>query len=1495
MSLMPPFFKLSPKEVHSLDPQQRLLLEVSWEALENAAIEISTLEESRTGVFVGVSSDDYAQFHRHSGQNERINAYAITGTTASTVAGRLSYFYGLTGPSMAIDTACSSSLVALHLACQSLRLRESNLALVGGVNLMLTPELHICFSKLQALSPDGHCKTFDASANGYARGEGCGLLVLKRLSDALNDDDHILAVVRGSAVNQDGNSSGLTAPNGLAQQQVIREALNNAVLNSADISYIEAHGTGTSLGDPIEIEALGKIFKASHTAESPLLIGSAKTNIGHTEPVAGLAGLIKIIQSLQHDLIPPHLHFNQPSPYIPWDELPFKVVTKLTTWPHSDKPRVAGLSAFGFSGTNAHLIIEEAPHTQTQVSELKIPTHLLTLSAKSKKALADLASRYVDYLSSEETAAIADICYTANVGRTHFENRLAVVGNSTEEIKQKLSDYVTNTSINGIYKTPDIEHTGKIAFLFTGQGSQYVNMGRQLYETQPTFRKTLEYCNEILRDYLSPPLLEVLYSSPDNQSKLDETAYTQPALFALEYALAELWQSWGIKPSYVMGHSVGEYVAACVAGVFSLEDGLKLIAERARLMQALPREGEMVTVFASVAQVAVVIQPHNQQVSIAAINGPENIVISGQRDAINAIITTLEVEGISIKSLNVSHAFHSPLMEPMLPDFEAIARKITFSPPKINLISNLTGELATADITTPEYWCRHIRQPVRFATSMATLSQQGCDVFVEIGPKPALLGMGRQCLPEDVGVWLPSLRQGQDDWQQILQNLGELYVRGATIDWTGFDRDYQRRRVALPTYPFQRQRYWINQEKSIMSSNHTVEKNHQTTVGVQQRQDTILSKLYTVMAELFQMSPSEIKLDIPLLEMGADSLIIGQAVRKIENLFGLTLNIRQLFEELNTLEALATYIDQNLSSEWGLTELPSVPKQKTLPQTEELASEKSDIGTTGYILERVLTQQLETVSQAMSVVSQQLGLLQSGHFRTQLSSRPLSQATTVDTSVVKSTPPVQSSAFWGGSEIQRRQLTAVQQRHLGGLIASYTKRTQNSKQQEQTYRPVLADMRSALIFRPETKEMCYPIIAESAQGSKLWDIDGNEYIDLTMGFGVHLFGHQPAFITEALEEQLKEGTQLGPQSKRAGEVAKLICELTGMQRVTFCNSGTEAVMTSLRIARAATGRQKIILFSGAYHGHFDGTLAITSINENQQGTAAPMAPGVLQKMVDDVLVLPYGTQQSLSIIKAHAHELAAVLVEPVQSRQPDLQPKTFLHKLREVTKASGTPLIFDEMITGFRIHQGGAQAWFGVEADIATYGKVIGGGMPIGIVAGKADYMARIDGGIWQYGDTSFPQVERTFYAGTFCKHPLAMATARAVLRHLKKQGATLQEQLNQRTTYLAETLNAYCEQHNMPLRVVNFGSLFRFALVNNLSYLYQPLEMDLLYYHLIEKGIYIWEGRLCFLSTAHTQEDIENIIQAVKESIEELRGGEFIQERLKKSRLRQQENRGQI
>ena len=806
------FFGISPREAQSLDPQQRLLLEVSWEALERAYLVPDNLFNSLTGVFLGICGNDYLSNLVTSQMPE---AYWGTGNAHSVAAGRLSYILGLTGPSLAIETACSSSLVSVHLACQSLRQRECNLALAGGVNLLLSPGLSIIFSQAKMLSPDGRCKTFDASANGYVRAEGCGVVVLKRLSDAVANRDNILAVIRGTAVNQDGPSGGLTVPNGPSQVAVIRQALSNGGLDPASVSYIEAHGTGTSLGDPIEVEALGTVFGKTHSQEEPLMIGSVKTNIGHAEGAAGIAGLIKLVLQLQHQQIAPSLHFNQPNPYINWSQLPLQVSTKLTPWQTNGKTRIAGVSSFSFSGTNAHVILEEASEKlKTQNSKVKNrddlerPVHLLTLSTKTETALGELVISYQNYLQTHPELGVAEISYTANTGRTHFNHRLAVVASNQQELVEKLQQYQQGEEVAGIYSGAISNNTTapKIAFLFTGQGSQYVNMGRQLYEQAPIFRGVINQCEEILSSvetFKDKSLGEILYPADQDSSGsslIDQTAYTQPLLFAIEYALFKLWQSWGIKPDVVMGHSVGEYVAATVAGIWSLADGLKLIAARGSLMQKLPAGGAMVSLMADRSKVLETLKAMSleEKVAIAAINGPQSIVISGEGEAVGAIATHLESVGIKTKQLQVSHAFHSLLMEPMLAEFEAVANQITYNQSRIPIISNVTGAKADKSIASAQYWVNHVRQPVKFAQGMEALHEQGYDTFLEIGAKPILLGMGRQCLPPEIGVWLPSLRPGVDEWQQLLSSLGQLYVRGTKVDWLKFDQDYSREKVVLP-------------------------------------------------------------------------------------------------------------------------------------------------------------------------------------------------------------------------------------------------------------------------------------------------------------------------------------------------------------------------------------------------------------------------------------------------------------------------------------------------------------------------------------------------------------------------------------------------------------------------------------------------------------------------------------------------------------------------
>jgi natural product biosynthesis luciferase-like monooxygenase protein/amino acid adenylation domain-containing protein/non-ribosomal peptide synthase protein (TIGR01720 family) len=1566
----PLFFQISPREAELMDPQQRLFLEVAWESIEHAGYAAASLAKTLVGVFVGCSNNGYYQ--RIAPKLTASDYSAGIGNQNAIIANRVSFLLNLRGPSVLVDTMCSSSLVALHTACQSIRQGECTMAIAGGVNLQLSPEYYVAMSRMKMHSPDGRCKTFDRRANGIVLGEGVGAVLLKPLRQALADGDKVYATIKGSAVNHDGQTNGLTAPNPRSHAEVICQSLAAAGLSADQISYVEAHGTGTSLGDPIEIEGLTKAFRQSTQRQQFCRIGSVKTNIGHLESAAGIAQIVKVILALQHRQIPPSLHFEQPNPLIPFAETPFKVNTQLCDW-ESESLRRAGLSSFGIGGTNAHIIIEEAPVVEPVTSHVERSSHLFTLSAKTEKALRQLVDRYVTHLAANSTATLADICFTANTGRSHFSHRLSIVADSTVELCLKLSALQNGQKLTDVQIGQVQESTQpKIAFLFTGQGSQYVGMGRQLYETQPTFRQTLDLCADILKPYLDRPLLSILYpqsGEPSLLDRIDRTVYTQPALFALEYALAELWKSWGVEPTAVMGHSVGEYVAACVARVFSLEDGLKLIAERARLMQSLP-PGEMVAVFASEAEILALVTLDAQKVAIAANNGEQNTVISGEPQAVRNICTVLEAKGIQTRKLATSHAFHSPLVEPILAEFYGVAAAVTYHTPRIDLISNVTGERLTSENLNPQYWCQHLRASVQFAKSLHALHALGQEIFVEIGPKPTLLGMGRKCLPDGQGIWLPSLRKGYEDWQQILQSLGALYVRGVQIDWAGCDRDYSRRRVQLPTYPFQRKSYWIEthekpqdaivdetmyditditiSEPATESQTVFASQSHMTVKT--SRSDTILEKLHSLMANLLKADPEDIDFHTPFLEIGADSLMLVDAVSFIESTYGIKITIGQLFEELSTLDALASYVDRNLPPE-KLPEIPTPIESESIVEIQQpirltapvapIESTQREIATAPTMLaeqvklaipngksvstistvpkvatvptesatslERIMMQQLQVMSQVMTdqlevlrgkgAPGEKSSLLQNGNHGQVQENQELKeihyeqvdltsdltnkngnemgspvvhfprQALTQAIASIQSHPTVPKVTSRLDLPITQDS-NSLQSKYLQAFIADYTQRTKTSKQQAQIYRPVLADSRAAAGFRPSTKELVYPIVGERAKGSRIWDVDGNEYIDLTMGFGVLLFGHAAPFIMQALEEQIQQGIQIGPQSNHAGEVAELISELTGLERVAFCNSGTEAVMTALRLARTATGRTKIALFAGSYHGHSDGVLAKAL---SDQFSAVAIAPGVSPHAVADVLVLEYGQPKSLEILEAHAHELAAVLVEPVQARRPDLQPREFLQQLRQFTASASIALIFDEVLVGFRIHPGGAQAWFGIEADIVTYGKIIGGGLPIGVVAGKATYLNGIDGGLWNYGDTSYPAGEKTFFAGTFNKNHLGMNTARAVLRHLKELGETLHQQLNQRTDRLAIALNTFFESEAVPIRIVHFGSLFRFDFSGN---------FDLLFYHLLSRGIYIWEGRNCFLSTAHSDRDIDDVIQAVKDSIKDLQAAGLIPNR---------------
>jgi acyl transferase domain-containing protein len=921
----PHFFSISPREAACMDPVQRIFLEVCWEALENAGQAPSKLAGSRTGIFVGAGTEEYSHFIQAAGCDD---TYAATGNIPGFVSGRVSYVLGLTGPTVTLHTTCSSSLAAVHMAIQSLRTGDSDIVLAGGVNLLLSMFAFIALCKIQMLSRDGRCKTFDASADGYGRSEGCGVVVLKRLSDATRNGDNILAVIRGSAIRQNGaTTAGITVTNGPAQQMMIRDALANAGIEGHEVDYFEAHGTGTDIGDPIEVQAVAAVFGEKRPKNRPLILGSIKANIGHSELAAGVTGLIKVVLCLQHKEIPPYpSHLTERNPKIPWDELPVVLPTEPMLWPSAGRPRIAGVSSLGGNGLNVHVIVEEAKPPPPKQSGAERPLHLFTLSAKREKALRELAERHARHIAERPELPLADACFTVNAGRSHFKYRLALVAGSNDDLREQLAACASGHTP---LPRPSSRRPGahRIAFLFTGQGSQYIGMGRQLYETQPTFRAALDRCDALLRSHLERPLLSVLYPEEGKDSPIDETGYTQPALFALEYALSEMWRSWGIEPSVVMGHSVGEYVAACVAGVFSLEHGLMLIAERARMMQALPRNGEMIAVFTGEERVREALEGLSDLVSIAAVNGPDEVVVSGRRDAVEAVIDRLLGLGVKTRPISVSHAFHSPLMDPMLPAFERVAAGVSYDTPRIRFISNLTGRSAKDEVRSAAYWRDHVRAPVRFAGGMQAIHEHGCDILLEIGARPTLTGLVKRTMPDAFQVYVPSLRKGKGDWETLLESVGMLYVSGVDVNWDGFDRDYPRRRLPLPTYSFQRQRYWFDPEsfghpefrpvaapaasgytQNLSDSIEDPEAPEASAVELGKGLDALLSaspeersrlleaQLQHQLASIFKMPAADLDPQEPLLHLGFDSLMAVDLKRHIEKDFSVILPLSDLLE-----------------------------------------------------------------------------------------------------------------------------------------------------------------------------------------------------------------------------------------------------------------------------------------------------------------------------------------------------------------------------------------------------------------------------------------------------------------------------------------------------------------------------------------------------------------------------------------------------------------------
>jgi acyl transferase domain-containing protein/glutamate-1-semialdehyde aminotransferase len=1495
------FFGIVPKEAEVLDPQQRLFLETAWEALEDAGYD-PKLFAGQIGVFGGASNNTYL-LQNLLGREDVTDVVGwlttMMGNEKDYLTTRVAYKLDLKGPALNIVTACSTSLVAVCSAVTSLLSHECDMALAGGVSVMLPQRRGYLWHDGAITSRDGHCRAFDHRADGTVFSNGLGVVVLRRLSEAIADGDAIYAVIKGAALNNDGSSKvSFTAPSVDGHAHLIATAQALAGIDPGTISYVEAHGTGTSLGDPIEVAGLTRAFRAGGALQNGFCqLGSIKTNIGHLDAAAGIAGLIKTVMALYHKVIPATLHFEAPNPKLELADTPFYVSAETRTWETHGIPRRAGVSSFGVGGTNAHVVLEEAPALAPL--EPSRQCYLFVISARSADALEAASVRLRERLSQDEDIDPADVAYTLQIGRRAFEYRRAIVcGNRLEAIE------TIGGSRPRHVVTKRARTLGGIAFMFPGQGVQHVGMGRQLYETEPLFRREVDESCEVLAPFLGLNLRSVLFPGPEctttAQQALAQTAVTQPALFVIEHALARLWISWGVRPAAMIGHSLGEYVAACLGGTFDRDSALRLLARRASLMQSLP-SGSMLAIKAPAEQLMESLSP---AISIAAFNSPNLVVVSGEHDAISELKKRLQQKGIANRLLQTSHAFHSSMMEPIVSKFADIVRSCSPKSPQLPWISSLTGApISDREAADPDYWAQQLRQPVRFTDGIRHLLDPSM-VLLEVGPGQTLATLARQQPGrQSEQVLIASLPEESDALDRMQMALGQLWCSGIKIDWSAFNERRRRRRISLPTYPFERRRYWISSSyfgdaASSEANVSPIPVGEEAPAQAAQQEDAmnintgdsnalLLSSLTQLFSDLSGLDVQQIDPKVPFVELGLDSLVLTQAVGGLQKRFGVKVTFRELLDDCCSIDALVRRIAPIVPArnEQDHGNSCSVKQTAMFEATSSLTT--SAVQSTVPALARdALSLDAgnlnELLSQNLRVMARQLDLLNQliGSRAVETVAHTLSATSAI--SIPSPPPPAYLESASKGNQPGpkpfgpyrppakdgKRQHTPEQQRSLDEFTRRYCDRTAQSKQLTAKHRPHLADPRSVAGFRQNWKEIVYPIVVDRSLGSSLWDVDGNEYVDLVNGFGSVFFGHNPEFIRDALKEQLDRGVEIGPQSPMAGEVAKLICDMVGMERAAFCNTGSEAVTAAIRVARTVTGRDRIVMFAGAYHGIFDEVLVRSSPRDL---SSKPIAPGIPTNMAENIVVLDYGTDAALETISKQSSELAAVLVEPVQSRRPDLQPREFLAALRKITAGSGTALVFDEVVTGFRIHPGGAQEVFGISADIATYGKVVGGGLPIGIVAGRSKFLDALDGGMWSFGDASMPEIGVTFFAGTFVRHPLALAAARSVLLRLRESGPGLQRELNLRTTQFVDRLNRLAQEAGAPVRVKHFASWFMFELPRELQF------APLFFAFMRGKGVHIWEGRPGFLTLAHSDADLDRMTAAFAETLAEMQASMFL------------------
>jgi amino acid adenylation domain-containing protein len=1444
------FFNINPKVAELMDPQQRIFLEIAWEALESAGY-LPQIYKGVVGVFAGCGNNSYYVHNVLPNEHliEHVGSFQVmTANEKDYIATRTAYQLNLKGPAVSVHTGCSTSLLAIAQAVESLRAGRCQVALAGGVSITSPLKSGYLYKDGAMLSPDGHCRPFDAQAQGTVFSDGAGVVLLKPLDQAIKDGDTIYSIIKGIGVNNDGNDkASFVAPSALGQSGAIKMAVADAGVQASSIAYIETHGTATLIGDPIEIEGLKGAF-GSAAGEPYCALSSLKSNMGHLTAAAGVAGFIKATLALYHQQIPASINYSKPNPHLGLEDSPFYVNQQLTSW-QSSTTRRAGVSSFGVGGTNVHIVLEEGINSSTS-SAFQRPLQLITWSAKNEVSLDEYGKSLGRYLGKHADIKLADAAYTLQTTRPGFEQRRFLTAANSVELIQAIESQQ--------YQTKNLsQKPSGVVFLFAGQGSQFVGMCHDLYKHELVFTQAVDECATILQAQSGENILNVIF--PEHQTnevvdKLNNTYYTQPALFVVEYALARLWMSWGIQPIALCGHSIGEFVAAHLAGVFNLEDALKLVAGRGRIMsEQLP--GSMIAVRAGVDQVKALLP---LQLSVAAVNTPGNTVVSGALDVVDNFATKLQQENVPSRVLKTSHAFHSAMMDGAVAPFMELVNTVTLNPPLIPIASTATGKwLTAAEATSAKYWAQQLRKPVLFAQAIELVAASNNPVLLEIGPGNGTTPMAQQNLTgKNISV-IASLDAGVDkqpDNLAIINTLGKLWLQGIEPDWQAFYAGQQRQKIKLPTYVFNRKRCWVEPPVKQQPANMAAPQSLMITAPQPQQvnsrsadgNEKLAAKVRQIIEDASGVDMQTADPNASFIELGLDSLLLTQVTLTLKNEFKLPLTFRKLNEGLHTLNLLTHYLFSNLP-EWHAPFEANNNVSVVQHQNADLAS----------------------IAQQLQLLAQQVSILQGGQVSSNAIPGPAPVQQQNDLQISAEEAAELKKPFGATARIERqaRHISEGQRHFLTEFTLAYNQKTAGSKAYTQQHRMQMADPRVVSGFRPQTKELVYPIVVNRSKGSKLWDIDGNEYIDVLNGFGSNMLGYQPDVVKKAVQQQVEEGYEIGPQHHLAGELCSLICEFTNFDRAALCNTGSEAVLGAMRIARTVTGRSTIVAFSGSYHGIADEVI----VRGTKKLKSFPAAPGIMPEAVQNMLILDYGTDETLQFIKQHAHEFAAVLVEPIQSRRPEFRPVEFLKQLRQITAEAGTVLIFDEVISGFRMHRGGAQALFDVKADIGTYGKVIGGGMPIGAIAGKKQFMDALDGGFWQFGDDSIPEVGVTYFAGTFVRHPLALAAGKASLLYMKAKGPQLQEQLTHKTEYLANAINQITENRGLPLFAAQFGSLWKLKFKEEIPY------SELLFTLMRYKGIHIWDNFPCFLTEAHSQKEVDTIIEKFKESIEELISAGFL------------------